>query len=208
MLNPFNPIANRLLAKSLKLIQLSFARLPSSGHFQQFLGSQEVIVPLYIQQRRRSSAESRKSFRKLVFANADLEDFQMDPEKLEKIQQQRRASHASNTENRRFSDDNRSDSLCIPGSLGPGSARGSVKSLRDEESSNSGMTHGSSFERRASFSSRRGSTVISFDPSEMPNVQMAKQNLKSSQPGRSSLRRPSRVVPVESPIIEGFENVD
>ena len=177
-----------------------------SSAFKQSLGSQEVIVPLYIQQRRRSSAESRKSFRKLVFANADLEDFQMDPEKLEKIKQQRRASHASNSENRRFSDDNRSDSLCIPGSLGPGSAKGSVKSLKDDDSS--GMIPGSSFERRASFSSRRGSTVISFDPSEMPNVQMAKQNLKSSQPGRSSLRRPSMVVPVECPIIEGFENVD
>ena len=181
------------------------------AYFKEFLGSQEVIVPLYIQQRRRSSAESRKSFRKLVFANADLEDFQMDPEKLKEIEHQRRASRASNTENRRFSDDCRSDSLCIPGSLGPGSAKGSVKSLKDEESYNSGasgMTPGSSFERRASFSSRRGSTVISFDPSEMPNVQMAKQNLKSSQPGRSSLRRPSKVVPAESPIIESFENVD
>ena len=58
------------------------------------------------------------------------------------------------------------------------------------------------------FSSRRGSIVISFDPSEKPNVLMAKQNLKSSQPGKSSLKRPSMVVPLESPITEDFENVD
>lgn len=132
--------------------------------------------------------ESRRSFRKLVFANADLEDFQMNPEKLNEIEQQRRASHATNTENRHLSDDCRYEESC--------------------DSGVSGLTPGSSCERRASFSSRRGSTVISFDPSEIPNVQMAKQNLKSSQPGRSSLRRPSMVVPVECPIIEDFENVD
>ena len=50
--------------------------------------------------------------------------------------------------------------------------------------------------------------MISFDPSEKPNVLMAKQNLKSSQPGKSSLKRPSMVVPLESPITEDFENVD
>ena len=138
----------------------------------------------------------------------------MDPERLKEIEWQRRASYASNSENRNlFSEDNRSDSLCIPGTFGSATREGSAKSLtgKDDESCSSGttgMTPGTSFERRASFSSRRGSTVISFDPTSMPNVQMAKQNLKSSQPGRSSLRRPSMVKPVESPIIEDFENVD
>ena len=92
----------------------------------------------------------------MVFANADLEDFQMDPEKLKEIDFQRRASHASNSENRSLSCDRRSDSLCIPETLGNGHRKGSMKSLRDEESCNSGvsgMTPGSSFERRASFSS-------------------------------------------------------
>ena len=120
-----------------------------------FLGeSREIIVPIHIQRRRRSSAESRKSFRKLVFANADLEDFQMDPEKLKEIDFQRRASHASNSENRSLSSDRRSDSLCIPDTLGNGHRKGSMKSLGDEESCNSGASGMTpSFERRASFSS-------------------------------------------------------
>ena len=47
--------------------------------------------------------------------------------------------------------------------------------------------------------------MINFDPREMPNVQIAKQNLKSSKPTKSSLRRPS--IAIDNKIIEDFDKV-
>ena len=78
--------------------------------------------------------------------------------------------------------------------------------------SDNGSIRSTVMERRASFStrrgsksSRRGSTVINFDPREMPNVQIAKQNLKSSKPTKSSLRRPS--IAIDNKIIEDFDKI-
>ena len=106
----------------------------------------------------------------------------------------------------------RKESLCVPNQFGS-PTHSTTKSLKDDESTLSRSSdHGTTMERRASFSSRRGSkcsrrgsTVINFDPREMPNVQTAKQNLKSSKPTKSSLRRPS--IAIDNKIITDYDKL-
>ena len=85
--------------------------------------------------------------------------------------------------------------------------------MKNDDSTHSrNSDNGTTMERRASFSSRRGSktsrrgsTVINYNPREMPNVQTAKQNLKSSKPTKSSLRRPS--IAIDNKIIDDFDKI-
>merc|ERR1712137_1384697 len=179
---------------------------------------------------------SNRSHWKLELANAELENFQMDPQKLKEIKMLRRASRASNTEHlkRQHSQNHsldsdelqktstrellgdshsklssekrgRRESLCVPNTFGS-PTNSTTKSLKNDDSTHSrNSDNGTTMERRASFSSRRGSTVINYNPREMPNVQTAKQNLKSSKPTKSSLRRPS--IAIDNKIIDDFDKI-
>jgi hypothetical protein len=197
---------------------------------------------------RSACLHSNRSHWKIELANAELENFQMDPQKINEIKMLRRASRASNTEHlkRQYSHNQsltsdelqktstrellgdshsklsseksfhqnreRKESLCVPNQFGS-PTHSTTKSLKDDESTLSRSSdHGTTMERRASFSSRRGSkcsrrgsTVINFDPREMPNVQTAKQNLKSSKPTKSSLRRPS--IAIDNKIITDYDKL-
>jgi len=144
-------------------------------------------LPLY-DQTKNGRIDQRKSI--IEIANKELVDFSMDQDKLKEIKKQRKQSRAFNTEhiNRRQSvsttvvsespNMNRRFTLFVDGNeLGDIDEEEDTNQLRQVQSNMSN--------RRASFQSRRNSTVFNFDPGELPSVNGVDLN---AQPKRSALK--------------------